>query len=141
MNMSLLNCPLQIVIAKLVRDRRFIGADLGIEIAVGDSGNRRDLFAEALLVCAPRELRHPSARALARRLEVGVTFARLVECRQGTAGDLVVMDVEVETPQRPAYDIRFEERIAIWFAAPPASALPALQSTATDRFRVGQRAR
>lgn len=91
------------------------------------TGNRRDLFAEAPRVCAPRELRHPDARALARRLDVGLPFARLVECRQGTACDLVVVDVEVETPQRPAYDIRFEERMAIWFAAEPSPPGPTSQ--------------
>jgi integrative and conjugative element protein (TIGR02256 family) len=47
-------------------------------------------------------------------------FARLVECRLGSTGDLVVMDVDVETPQRTAHDIRLEECIGVWFAAPPA---------------------
>lgn len=78
---------------------------------------RRDLFAEAPLVCTPDALGRAEARALARRLDAGLPFARLVECRRGTAGDLVVLEVEVETPQRLVHDIRLVETIAVWFGA------------------------
>lgn len=99
---------------------------------VEPAGARRlDLFALAPIVCEPDGLGRDDARALARRLARSVPFARLVECRRGTAGDLVVMEVEVETPQRTAYDIRLEERIGVWFSVTPT---PPEESAPPDAF-------
>lgn len=82
---------------------------------------RLDLLAVTPTSCGPDSLGRSDARSLAQRLVRGVSFARLVECRRGTAGELVVMDVDVEVPQRPAYDIRLEERIGLWFDAADSS--------------------
>jgi hypothetical protein len=78
---------------------------------------RRNLFEEAPDVCAADDLGRDDARALARRLAIGMPFARLVEARRGAVGDLIVLDVALETPQRTVHDIRFEERIAVLFPA------------------------
>jgi Prokaryotic E2 family A/Prokaryotic homologs of the JAB domain len=81
---------------------------------------RLDLFALAPIVCEPDALVRDDARALAHRLARGVPFARLVECRRGAVGDLVIMDVEVEVPKRTDHDIHLEERIGVYFETPPA---------------------
>ncbi|MES2177963.1 MAG: Mov34/MPN/PAD-1 family protein [Gemmatimonadota bacterium] len=81
---------------------------------------RLDLLGLAPFVCEPDGLRREDARTLARRLIAGIPFARLIDCRRGSAGDLVIMEVEVETPQRTAHDIRLVERIGAWFVAPQA---------------------
>ena len=59
-------------------------------------------------------LRVPKARDLAERLFLGtVPYASFVECRSGTAFDVVVFDVETEIPQIRAHDIRSTERLAV----------------------------
>ena len=78
---------------------------------------RLDLNARAPLVVQPHELARADARDLARRLVRGLPHAHLAECRHGTAGDLVVLDVDVETPQHTVHDIRMQERIGAWFDA------------------------
>jgi proteasome lid subunit RPN8/RPN11 len=83
---------------------------------------RLDLLALAPFVSEPDSLEREDARTLARRLVAGVPFARLVECRRGSAGDLVIMEVDVETPQRTAHDIRLAEPIGAWFMASQAGA-------------------
>jgi hypothetical protein len=51
-------------------------------------------------------------------------------CRRGETGDLILFDVEVETPQRPKHDIRPAEPIAAWFDASPSDhATPRMQGT------------
>lgn len=56
------------------------------------------------------------ARALVDVLRGGaVAFVALVEARRAAGGDVVVVDVEPEVPQRPAADIRRRERIAVTF--------------------------
>lgn len=79
------------------------------------AGFKLDLNARAPIDVQPHQLNRIDARELAERLARGVPFARLIECRIGNSGDLVVMEVDVETPQRPVYDIRLVERIAVWF--------------------------
>ena len=95
------------------------------------AGERKlNLLALAPEVCAPNELRREDGRELACRLSDGVHYARLIECRRGDTGDLVVFEVEVETPQRTTHDIRPQERLAAWFeAAPPPPARSAAQET------------
>lgn len=72
----------------------------------------------------PHDLALPRARALAGILaDDSLPFVRLVECRRATAADghstteLLVVDVSVERPQAPVYDIRKEERLALVFHA------------------------
>lgn len=87
---------------------------------------RLDLAALAPNHAEPHELARDDARALAHRLVRGVPFARLLGCRRGAQGDLIVMEVGVETPQRTVHDIRMTEPIGVWFAAaPPAPDAPA----------------
>ena len=93
--------------------------------------DRHDLFGLAPTVCEPKDLQRADARALAHRIGRGIPFARLVECRRGLTGDLVVMDVDVEAPQHTAYDIRLEERIGVWFEAAPA---PPVEPAPPDAF-------
>jgi hypothetical protein len=76
-----------------------------------------DFEALAPIVVRSDGLERPDARALGRRLERGIDYVRLVECRRGGAGDFVVFDVSVETPQVTTHDIHVEERIGAWFAS------------------------
>ena len=44
-----------------------------------------------------------------------IPYVDLVECRQTDADEVVVLDVRPEVPQRPVYDVRHVERIAVVF--------------------------
>ena len=64
------------------------------------------------------QLRNSKARDLAMRLNAGeLAYARLVETRQDSDDDLVVLDVEPEVPQVRDHDIRPTERLAVRFSA------------------------
>ena len=62
------------------------------------------------------DLTFPKAQELTRVLMAEVNpFARLLECRASSDGEVVVLEVEVELPQRPTHDIRRHERLAVTF--------------------------
>ena len=65
---------------------------------------------------APSDLALPKAHELARFLKSATNpFARLLECRAGAEEEVVVLEVDVEVPQRPTHDIRHTERLAMVF--------------------------
>lgn len=62
------------------------------------------------------QLSVPKACDLAGRLSRdAIAFASLVDCRVADASDVIVLDVETETPQVREYDIRPVERLAVCF--------------------------
>lgn len=65
----------------------------------------------------PDGLQLPKARELVSLLQEHVLpYVHLVGCRCTDSGDeVVVIDIEPEVPQRPAYDIRPVERLAVVF--------------------------
>ena len=67
-------------------------------------------------IVSPCELNVRKARDLALRLEAGeIDFARLIECRKDGTRGVVVLDVDVQVPQRRVHAIRARERIAVTF--------------------------
>jgi hypothetical protein len=65
-------------------------------------------------VVAPDALATPHARELVRAVTSGsLLFARLVEVRKGGRDESVVLELDVECPQRPRHDIRPVERVAV----------------------------
>jgi len=78
-------------------------------------------------VISPAKLNIPKAREMARALERGqLRWVELVECRRveldgkstdapSESAETIVLDVEVEVPQRKAYDIRRKERLSVTF--------------------------
>ena len=65
---------------------------------------------------APSDLAYLKARELARFLHSSTNpFARLVDCRASPGQEVVILEVDVEVPQRPRHDIRRMERLAIVF--------------------------
>jgi len=64
----------------------------------------------------PEDIALPKAREVVRFLGSELNpFARLVECRAGADEEVVVLEVEVELPQRPVNDIRRHERLEVVF--------------------------
>src|ERR1043166_3580900 len=65
---------------------------------------------------APEDVSIARARDLVRRL-LGdqIPYAALVGCRSGGGLETVIMDVDVQVPQRPVHDIRQCERLAVRF--------------------------
>ena len=62
------------------------------------------------------ELVLPKAQELARFLESASNpFARLLECRVSAGEEIVVLEVDVEVPQRPTHDIKHTEQLATIF--------------------------
>lgn len=67
---------------------------------------------------SPDELSFPKARELARFVMSEVNpFVRLLECRATSDEEVVVLEVDVELPQRPTHDIRRRERLAVTFSS------------------------
>lgn len=77
----------------------------------------------------------PRARALAELVGGGnLPFVNLVECRRvngDVISEIVVIDVDVERPQTPVYDIRRKERVSVGFSATD-SAYPSVLSLRSD---------
>lgn len=72
------------------------------------------------LVIAPDMLKIERARALASLLaRDGLAYAKLIECRLRAEGneEIVVVDVDVQRPQKRAHDVQSTERIGIVFSA------------------------
>ena len=66
---------------------------------------------------SPDNLTSPKAQELVRLLKSKINpFAWLVECQARPDEEIVVLEVDVEVPQYPAYDIRHRERIAVAFS-------------------------
>ena len=64
----------------------------------------------------PSALALPKARELARFLQSATNpFARLLECRARAGEEIVVLELDVELPQRPTHDIRHTEQLATIF--------------------------
>ena len=64
----------------------------------------------------PSDLALPKAQELARFLQSATNpFARLLECRARAGEEIVVLELEVELPQRPTHDIRHTEQLATIF--------------------------
>ena len=72
------------------------------------------------IVVAPESLSIERAKAVALLVaRDGLDYAKLVECRRRNDGkeEVVVVDVDVQRPQKRAYDVRATERVGIVFFA------------------------
>lgn len=66
---------------------------------------------------APSDLALPKAQELARFLQSATNpFVRLLECRARSGEEVLVLEVDVEVPQRPTHDIRHTEQLATIFS-------------------------
>lgn len=75
-----------------------------------------DLDALAPDVCSPRDFASADARWLGELLtRGGIPFVRYGGCRRGLPAEVVFIEVDVEVPQHPVYDIRREEPLGIVF--------------------------
>ena len=67
-------------------------------------------------IAEPSDLAFPKAQELKHLLQSDVNpFARLLECRKSEDQEIVVFEVDVESPQRPTHDIKHQERLAAVF--------------------------
>jgi len=78
----------------------------------------------------PSSLKIPKAIEFHRAI-VAHPYARFLECRRSNEVEVVVLEVDVEVPQRPALDIRQTERVAVIFGAQDDS-FPDVVSLRTD---------